>query len=83
MERRIQRAMLDLEHFVRSAFNRVGDGVAVRRPQYERSENQQIQRALEKITPRALTSPTGLAASCHVAQLTTRLSSGSAAADKR
>src|SRR4051812_20429210 len=51
MERRIQRAVLDAEHFVRLVFDRVRDRVTVGRPQDEGFEHQHVERALEKLSP--------------------------------
>src|SRR5436190_5414775 len=43
-----QRAVLDLEHVVRPMFDRVRDGVPVRRAEHQRLEDQQVERALEQ-----------------------------------
>src|SRR5580698_393767 len=47
MERGIERALLDLEHFVGAEFDGLGDGVAVRGAEQERAEDEQVERALE------------------------------------
>src|SRR5580704_706840 len=49
VQRRIKRAMLDLQHFVRAVLDYMGNRVPVRRPQHERLENQQVQRSLQQV----------------------------------
>ena len=41
--------MLDLENIVGTLLDGVGDGVAVRRPERQRFQDQQIERALEQL----------------------------------
>ena len=48
VQRRIQRALLDEQHIVRSLLNRLRDGVSVRRAQAQGAKNQEIERALEE-----------------------------------
>ena len=47
MERRVERAVLHLEHVLGLALDRVGDRVAVGRPDAQRLQNQQVERPLE------------------------------------
>src|SRR4051812_24544660 len=49
MERRVQRALLNLQHVLRHLLQALGDGVAVQRPERDDLQNQKIERALEKI----------------------------------
>jgi hypothetical protein len=49
VERWIQRSVLNLEHFIGTVLNRVRDRVAVRRSHYERLQNHQVERPLQKI----------------------------------
>ena len=49
VERRIERAGLDLEQLTRAAANRLADAIAVLRPPLERLENQQVERPLQQL----------------------------------
>src|SRR2546430_1194259 len=49
VQRRIERALFHLQHFVRIEFDGLRDGVPVLRPQQKRPENQQVQRALQQL----------------------------------
>ena len=49
MERRIQRAVIDLQHVLGVRANGDADAVAVLRPPLQRPENQEIQRALQQV----------------------------------
>src|SRR5579864_1291085 len=49
MQRGIERTLLDLQHFVGVEFDGLGDGVAVRRAEKERAENQEIESALQEL----------------------------------
>ena len=48
VQRRIERPLLDLQHVVRIALDGLGDGVAVRRPEQQRAQDQQVERALQQ-----------------------------------
>ena len=48
VERRIERALLDLQDLVRQQVNGLGDRVAVQPRRAERMEDQQVERALEQ-----------------------------------
>ena len=50
MQRRIERAVLYLQHVVGLMLDDVRDGVAVRGPANERLEDEQIERALQQFT---------------------------------
>jgi len=54
VERGVQRALLDLQDVVGSEFDGVGNGVAVRRSQPQRAENQQVQRPRQQLVAFAL-----------------------------
>ena len=49
VQRRIQRPLLHQQHVVRSLLDRLGNGVAVRRADPQRSQNQHVQRALQQL----------------------------------
>src|SRR6187549_2297455 len=49
VKRRIEGSLLDQQNVLRSALDRLGDRVAVRRPPAERAKDQQIQRALQQL----------------------------------
>ena len=57
MQRRIQRALFDLQDVLRAAFDRLGDGVAVGGSEPESAKDQQVQRALHELD--ALASSSG------------------------
>jgi hypothetical protein len=50
MQRWIQRSMLHLQDVIGPAFDRVRDGVTVRRAKHERPQDQQIEGALQHVT---------------------------------
>src|SRR5579872_1708506 len=64
VQRRIERAMLDLQDRIGAMFDHVRDGVTVRRAQDERLKDQQVQRALQQIRLQRR-----CASFCHVAEL--------------
>src|SRR5688500_12559004 len=45
----VQRSLLHLQHIVRRVLDGLGNGMAVRRPETQRSEDQQVQRALQQL----------------------------------
>src|SRR5688500_7706768 len=47
MERRVERSVLDLQHVFGSLRDGVSDGVAVRRPDRQRLEDEEIERTLK------------------------------------
>ena len=49
MERRVERALGDLQRVARDLANPLGDGPAVQRPERERLEDQEIERALREV----------------------------------
>ena len=49
MQRRIERALLDLQDVVGVEFDGLGDGVAVGRSQQQGAQNQQVQSALQEL----------------------------------
>ena len=49
MERRIQRAVIDIQHVVRRRADRHLDAVAVLRPPLQRAKDEQVEGALQKI----------------------------------
>ena len=52
MERRIERSGFDLEELFRCPLDVLGDRVPVRGPEEERSEDQQVERALQQLDAR-------------------------------
>ena len=49
MERRVQRALADLQDFAADLLNALGDGPAVRRLERDGLEDQQVERALNEV----------------------------------
>ncbi|HEY6356670.1 MAG TPA: hypothetical protein VIX35_00415 [Vicinamibacterales bacterium] len=49
MKRRVERAVLNLEHIVRPPFNGMRDGMTVRGAKHQGSKDQDIKGALEEI----------------------------------
>src|SRR6185312_6693184 len=49
VERRVQRAMLDDQHFARGVLDVLGDAVAVRGAEQQRLEDEHVERALEEL----------------------------------
>src|SRR5207245_3539397 len=51
VQRRIQRSLLDLQHIVGVELDCLCNGVPVRRPQQQRTQNQQVQGPLQQLDP--------------------------------
>ena len=49
VQRRIERALLHLQHIVGRLLDRLGDGVAVRGSEEQGAENEEIERALQQL----------------------------------
>ena len=49
VERRVQRPVLHLEHLFGGVLDRVGDGVAVRRSEEERAQDEHVERSREDV----------------------------------
>src|SRR5262245_13458324 len=52
VKRRIERTLLDQQHLLRAALDRLGDGMAVRRTETQRAQNQEIQSSLQDLDAR-------------------------------
>ena len=49
MQRRIERALLDLDDVVRELLQAVGDAVAMERPERDDFQDEQVERALRQV----------------------------------
>src|SRR6266852_6390145 len=51
LERRVERAVLDLENVLRGLLDELGDAVAMHRPPAKRAQDEQVQGSLQEIEP--------------------------------